>query len=83
VGTQRQDAKTGKDILYDLKAKIDGAVFPGLQGGPHFHTISAITVALGEALKPEFKEYQKNVLDNCRRMSDELIKRSQSISQYL
>lgn len=44
--------KKGNEIKYDYKTKIDAAVFPGLQGGPHMHTISGIAVSLGEALTP-------------------------------
>ena len=48
---------------------IDKAVFPGTQGGPLMHIIAAKAVALGEALKPEFKEYQKQILKNAQAMS--------------
>ena len=44
--------KKGNEIKYDLKSKIDAAVFPGLQGGPHMHSIAGIAVALGEANTP-------------------------------
>lgn len=43
---------------------IDKAIFPGTQGGPLMHIIAAKAVCLGEALKPEFKEYGKRVVDN-------------------
>lgn len=46
--------------------KINKAVFPGLQGGPLMHIIAAKAVAFGEALKPEFKEYQENVVKNAK-----------------
>ncbi len=55
--------------------KIDKAVFPGLQGGPHNHTTAAIAVALKEALDPSFKEYGKQVVANAKVLSEELIKR--------
>ncbi len=48
---------------------INSAVFPGLQGGPLMHVIAAKAVALGEALAPEFKSYQRQVLDNARVMA--------------
>jgi glycine hydroxymethyltransferase len=48
---------------------INSSIFPGLQGGPLMHVIAAKAVALGEALKPEFKVYQKNVLENARTMA--------------
>jgi glycine hydroxymethyltransferase len=54
---------------------IASAIFPGLQGGPLMHVIAAKAVALGEALKPEFKTYQKNVLDNARAMARVLAER--------
>lgn len=49
---------------------IDKAVFPGTQGGPLMHIIAAKAVAFGEALKPEFKEYQKQIVKNAKAMSD-------------
>ena len=52
--------------------QIDKAVFPGTQGGPLMHIIAAKAVALGEALKPEFKEYQKQIIKNAAAMADEL-----------
>lgn len=52
---------------------IDKAVFPGTQGGPLMHIIAAKAAAFGEALKPEFKKYQANVLENAKAMSKKLI----------
>ena len=49
-----------------LAQKIDSAVFPGMQGGPLEHIIAAKAVAFGEALRPEFKDYQNQVLKNCK-----------------
>ncbi len=49
----------------ELAKQIDKAIFPGIQGGPLMHVIAAKAVCFGEALKPEFKEYQKNVVNNC------------------
>lgn len=67
--------KKGNPIMYDLEEKINFAVFPGLQGGPHNHTIGALAVCLKQANTPEFVEYQKQVLKNCSRLADELNKR--------
>ncbi len=52
----------------EIAKKINKSVFPGLQGGPHMHTIAAKAVAFGEALKPEFKEYAKQILKNAKAM---------------
>lgn len=53
---------------------IDKAIFPGMQGGPLMHVIAGKAVCFGEALKPEFKEYQKQIIKNAKALSDELIK---------
>lgn len=58
----------------DLPEKIDRAVFPGLQGGPHDHTTAAIAVALKEANKPSFKKYGKQIVKNAKTLAKELIK---------
>ena len=47
------------EIMFDLEDRINFSVFPGHQGGPHNHTISALAVALKQAQSPEFIEYQK------------------------
>ncbi|MBI4328539.1 MAG: serine hydroxymethyltransferase [Chloroflexi bacterium] len=64
----------GAFILSDAEhaADIDKAVFPGVQGGPMMHTIAAKAVAFGEALRPEFKSYQRQVLANAQALADEL-----------
>ena len=54
---------------------VNSAIFPGLQGGPLMHVIAAKAVALGEALKPEFRQYQSKVLDNARTMAAALTRR--------
>ncbi|KAI3443835.1 hypothetical protein Pfo_000500, partial [Paulownia fortunei] len=54
-----------KGVMYDYEDKINQAVFPGLQGGPHNHTISALAVALKQAMTPEYKAYQEQVLTSC------------------
>ncbi len=55
-----------------MAKKINSAIFPGLQGGPLMHVIAAKAVAFGEALKPEFKIYAKNVVENARALADTL-----------
>ena len=54
--------------------QIDKAVFPGTQGGPLMHIIAAKAVALGEALKPEYKDYQKQIIKNAAALAEELTK---------
>ncbi|WP_414042289.1 serine hydroxymethyltransferase [Macrococcus sp. EM39E] len=54
---------------------IDKAIFPGIQGGPLMHVIAAKAVAFGEALQPEFKEYQQQVINNARILADTLTER--------
>ena len=56
----------------ELAKKINSAVFPGLQGGPLMHVIAAKAVAFGEALRPEFKIYAKNVAENARALAENL-----------
>jgi glycine hydroxymethyltransferase len=56
-----------------LGKKINSAVFPGLQGGPLMHVIAAKAVAFGEALRPEFRVYQKAVLENARALAATLV----------
>ena len=53
--------------------QIDKAIFPGVQGGPLMHVIAAKAVALGEALKPEFQEYAKQIIANCQALAEGLI----------
>ncbi|MBO5051569.1 MAG: serine hydroxymethyltransferase [Clostridia bacterium] len=57
-----------------LGKQIDKAIFPGTQGGPLMHIIAAKAVALGEALKPEFVEYQQNIVKNAKVLCDELLR---------
>jgi glycine hydroxymethyltransferase len=64
--------KKGEEILYDLENPINQSVFPGHQGGPHNHTITALAVALKQAQTPEFKEYQKMVLENAQSLAKRL-----------
>ena len=66
----------GKEI--HAKA-VNKSVFPGLQGGPHMHTIAAKAVAFKEAAAPEFKTYAKNVIANARALAAELINQGLSV----
>lgn len=59
----------------NLPTLIDRTVFPGIQGGPHMHTIAAKAVAFGEALRPEFQTYAMQILKNAQALADQLMKR--------
>ncbi len=63
-----------KNAVVDLGKKIDKAVFPGLQGGPHMSHIAGIAVTLGEAARPEFKTYAKQVIRNAQAFGKEFQK---------
>ena len=65
-GVRSVNAKTGKETLYDLENPINFSVFPGHQGGPHNHTITALAVALKQAATPDFKAYQQQVVANAK-----------------
>ncbi|KAG7699101.1 hypothetical protein KL930_002112 [Ogataea haglerorum] len=70
-GVRSVNPKTGKEIYYDLENPINFSVFPGHQGGPHNHTISALATALKQAATPEYKEYQLQVLKNAKTLETE------------
>jgi len=70
-GVRRVDKK-GKEEMYDLENPINASVFPGHQGGPHNHTITALAVALHQAQSREFKEYQRTVLLNAKALANRL-----------
>jgi glycine hydroxymethyltransferase len=59
----------------DVEKKLNSSIFPGTQGGPLMHVIAAKAVAFAEALQPEFKVYQQQVLNNARAMADTMMKR--------
>ena len=59
----------------EIAKKINKAIFPGIQGGPLMHVIAAKAVCFGEALKPEFKAYQKQVVDNAQALAKGLLSR--------
>lgn len=70
---------TKKGEIRKMSSLIDSAVFPGVQGGPLEHIIAAKAVAFGEALKPEFKEYQKQVKKNAAVMAQALLDKGYKI----
>ncbi|PYH95385.1 SHMT-domain-containing protein [Aspergillus ellipticus CBS 707.79] len=70
-GVRRTDKK-GNPEMYDLENPINASVFPGHQGGPHNHTITALAVALKQAQSPEFKTYQGTVLSNAKALAERL-----------
>jgi len=65
--------KKGNPIMYDFEQRINNAVFPALQGGPHNHAIGGVAVALQQAKLPMFKEYQQQVLRNASAMAEALM----------
>jgi len=69
---QKGTDKKGAPIMWDLEEKINAAVFPGLQGGPHNQTITALAVALKMAQAPEFKLYQDQVMKNAKAIGESL-----------
>jgi glycine hydroxymethyltransferase len=70
-GVRRTD-KNGVEEMYDLEGPINNSVFPGHQGGPHNHTITALAVALKQTQTPEFKNYQEMVLKNAKALAQRL-----------
>ncbi len=64
--------KAPEKTIENLPTLIDRSVFPGLQGGPHMHTIAAKAVAFGEALRPEFKDYAQQIIKNAKAMAEVL-----------
>ncbi|CAX40848.1 glycine hydroxymethyltransferase, putative [Candida dubliniensis CD36] len=69
----RKVTKKGKEIPYELERKINFSVFPGHQGGPHNHTISALAVALKQCTEPEYVKYQQEVVSNAKHFADALV----------
>jgi len=71
--------KAGKPIMYDFESRVNNAVFPALQGGPHNHAIGGVAVALKQAMQPSFKEYQLKVLANAKSMAAALLDKNYSL----
>lgn len=74
-GTVSNPLKKPEKTIENIPTLIDRAVFPGMQGGPHMHTIAAKAVAFGEALKPDFKEYAAQIIKNAKVLADKLQER--------
>ncbi|CAG8974710.1 hypothetical protein HYALB_00010102 [Hymenoscyphus albidus] len=71
-GVRRVNAKTGEKEMWNLEEPINASVFPGHQGGPHNHTITALAVALKQAQSTEFGAYQASVLANAKAFAKRL-----------
>ncbi|VAI02287.1 unnamed protein product [Triticum turgidum subsp. durum] len=71
--------KQGKEVKYDFEDKINAAVFPGLQGGPHNHTITGLAVALKQATTQEYRAYQEQVMSNSARFAESLTSKGYDI----
>lgn len=71
-GVRKSATKTKPEELYNLEEPINSSVFPGHQGGPHNHTITALAVALKQAQSPDFKAYQEAVLLNSKALAQRL-----------
>ncbi|XP_054253069.1 serine hydroxymethyltransferase, mitochondrial [Indicator indicator] len=78
-GVRWVDKKGGKETLYDLEDRINFAVFPSLQGGPHNHAIAAVAVALKQASSPAFQQYCQQVLRNAKAMAQALLQRGYTL----
>ncbi|XP_073833271.1 serine hydroxymethyl transferase isoform X1 [Musca autumnalis] len=76
----RKVKPNGDKVMYDLEDRINNAVFPGLQGGPHNNAIAGIATAFKQAKSPEFKEYQTQVIANARRLCEGLMKKGYNIA---
>lgn len=75
----RYHDKKGNPVYYDLQDRINQTVFPGLQGGPHNHTIAGLCVALKQAQTQEFKDYQQQVLKNAKALARRLEEHGHSL----
>lgn len=74
-GTVGNPLKSPEKTIENIPTLIDRAVFPGMQGGPHMHVVAAKAVCFGEALRPDFKHYAKQIVVNAERLASELQKR--------
>jgi len=78
-GTVSTPLKAPEKTLDNIPTLIDRAVFPGIQGGPHEHTIAAKAVAFGEALKPQFKTYAQQIVVNASALATAMIEQGFSL----
>jgi len=69
----RSTKESGEQVMYDLEDRINQAVFPALQGGPHNNAIAGIATTFKQAKSPEFKAYQAQVIKNAKTLSNDLI----------
>nr|NP_001138162.1 serine hydroxymethyl transferase, isoform B [Drosophila melanogaster]NP_001284916.1 serine hydroxymethyl transferase, isoform C [Drosophila melanogaster]ACL82894.1 serine hydroxymethyl transferase, isoform B [Drosophila melanogaster]AHN59387.1 serine hydroxymethyl transferase, isoform C [Drosophila melanogaster] len=76
----RSTKANGDKVLYDLEERINQAVFPSLQGGPHNNAVAGIATAFKQAKSPEFKAYQTQVLKNAKALCDGLISRGYQVA---
>lgn len=70
----------GDKIMYDLESRINQAVFPGLQGGPHNNAIAGIATAMHQTMTPEYKDYQTQVVKNAQRLCKGLMEKGYKIA---
>lgn len=75
----RINSKTGVQTMYNLENPINSAVFPGLQGGPHNSAIAGVATAMKQAMTPEFREYQQQIVANAKRLCEALAERGYKI----
>jgi glycine hydroxymethyltransferase len=78
-GTVSTPLRAPEKTIENIPTLIDRAVFPGIQGGPHEHIIAAKAVAFGEALKPEFKTYVKQIIKNASALADAMLSQKFSL----
>lgn len=71
--------KNDKEVMYDIEDRINHAVFPGLQGGPHNHAIAGIATTMKQAKTKEFVEYQKQIVKNAKTLCASLEERGYKV----
>lgn len=78
-GVRSVNPRTGVQTMYDLENQINAAVFPGLQGGPHNSAIAGVATAMKQAMTPEFRQYQQQIVTNAKRLCESLANRGYKI----